>query len=75
MGTLSLPIPWADFHRAGHPPAFAYGQPEVCPLCPKLCVCGHAADWHSYEGSRDCEHDGECECCAFLAANSHGDGG
>jgi hypothetical protein len=33
VGTISLPIPWADFHRGNHPPAFAYGQPEVCPIC------------------------------------------
>jgi hypothetical protein len=33
MGTIPLPIPWYDFHQAGHPPAFAYGQPDPCPLC------------------------------------------
>ena len=33
MGTIPLPIPWIDFHRGGHPPAFAYGQPQVCPFC------------------------------------------
>lgn len=33
MGTVPLPIPTADWHRNGHPPAFAFGQPDPCPLC------------------------------------------
>lgn len=33
MGTVPLPIPTADWHRAGHPPAFSFGQPDPCPLC------------------------------------------
>lgn len=33
VGTISLPIPWADYHRGGHPWAFSYGQPDPCPCC------------------------------------------
>lgn len=29
------------------------------------CVCGHPADWHSHEGTGDCEHDADCECPRF----------
>ena len=34
MGTIPLPLPWIDWHRAGHPPAFAGGnKAEDCPFC------------------------------------------
>lgn len=34
MGTIPLPLPWYDEHRAGHPPALTGGRdPKGCPFC------------------------------------------
>lgn len=34
MGTIPLPLPWMDVHRAGHPPALSYERdPKDCPFC------------------------------------------
>lgn len=33
MGTVSLPLPYVDYHRGRHPWAFSYGQPDPCPFC------------------------------------------
>lgn len=65
--TLSLPIPWADFHRAGHPPAFAHGQPDECPLCPldPCPACG---------GERDLASLRFCPSCRRLGSAALTDG-
>jgi hypothetical protein len=39
----------------------------------QMCACGHTAHWHTFDGTGECEHDGECLCMWFLEIASASD--